>query len=544
MNHLVLLPILVPMFCGAALTILPSRWRARSRLLALVATLALIPLAAALAVLADDGTIRGYALGDWPSPYGILLQLDRLAALMLVLTALLGSAALLSVRTPEALAGRHFYAIFQFQLMGLNGAFLAGDLFNLFVFFEILLMASYALLVHGNDRERVGAGLHYVVLNLVGSSFFLFAIGILYGLTGTLNMAHMGERLLALGPGSVPLANTAAVMLLLVFGLKAAVFPLGFWLPRAYGVAAGPVAALFAVMTKVGIYAMLRCEALLFDAGRADFSRFFEQGLWWLGLATLVYGAAGTLAARTMKSLTACLVLVSMGLLLAVMSLQTPAAWSAMLYYLASTTLSTAALFLLADSMEAQPGRVASRLTGALYLLAAIAVAGLPPLSGFVGKMMLMQAVPMVDRWHGAPVYWTAVVLSSLAAIVAVSRTGSRLLWLGPAAASAQARRTTRVATSSDADPGEPSIPARADPAKLLGTILLLGCVIGLVAGARPLVRYFDATALQLLDRPSYVRAILGDVDPHPESAPGEGQQGGERYKAQEGTEKPWEQRP
>ncbi|MBY4895969.1 monovalent cation/H+ antiporter subunit D [Cupriavidus sp. AU9028] len=543
MNHLVLLPILLPMFCGAALTMLPSRWRARSRLVDLAATLALIPVAAVLAVLADDGVIRTYDLGDWPAPFGILLQLDRLAALMLALTALLGTAALLSVRTPEAQAGRHFHAIFQFQLMGLNGAFLAGDLFNLFVFFEILLMASYALLVHGNDRGRVGAGLHYVVLNLVGSSFFLIAIGILYGLTGTLNMAHLGERLLALGPASLPLANTAAVMLMLVFALKAAVFPLGFWLPRAYGEAAGPVAALFAVMTKVGVYAMLRSQALLFDAGRADFSRFFEQGFWWLGLATLVYGSAGTLAARTMKSLTACLVLVSMGLLLAAMSLQTPGAWSALLYYLASTTLSTAALFLLADAVEAQPGRVASRLTAVLYLLAAIAVAGLPPLSGFVGKMLLMQAAPTGHAWHGAPVFWTAVVLSSLAAIVAVSRTGSRLLWRGPAAASAQARRTTR-STSSDPDADDAPLPARADPAKLLGAMLLLASVVGLVVGARPLVRYLDATALQLLDRPSYARAILGHADPHPEGMGDGAQHGQERYKPQEVTEKPWEQRP
>src|SRR5690606_16477118 len=197
------------------------------------------------------------------SPFGIVLVLDRLSALMLALTALLAVPVLWFACRGDDRRGPNFHALFQFQLMGINGAFLTGDLFNLFVFFEVLLIASYALLMHGQGKARAKAGLHYVVLNLAGSSLFLFGLGLMYAATGTLNMADVG-RLVSNGAVSSPLLlQVSAALLLIVFALKAAVLPLSFWLPGAYAAASAPVAALFAIMTKIGLYAIWRLWPLL-----------------------------------------------------------------------------------------------------------------------------------------------------------------------------------------------------------------------------------------------------------------------------------------
>ncbi|WP_233800594.1 monovalent cation/H+ antiporter subunit D [Paraburkholderia sp. HP33-1] len=576
MNHALLLPILIPLFTAGLIVALPLRAKRLQRAVNAVAIIALLPIACLLMARAAHGEIASYALGAWPAPFGIVLQLDRLGALMLVLTAVLAVCCLLGTSSEDARRGRYFRALFQFELMGLNGAFLAGDLFNLFVFFELLLIASYALLLHGGGERRVRNGLHYLLMNLVGSSFFLIAVGVLYGITGTLNMADMGERLARLGPESLPLAQFAGATLMLVFGLKAAVFPMSFWLPQAYRSAIGPVAALFAIMTKVGIYAMLRCDALVFGAAGGVLDAFMHQWAWWLAIATIVFGALGALAVSSLKTTTGYLVLVSVGLLVAAITQQTPLAWSALLYYLISTTLCTGALFLLADTLEpeiaatphavhaavsavsadadttepgslealddaaaaaitpepddevvatlarVQPLQVAtagalaglavdpaqaeaqgnveaaslthepwpSNLAALLYLIAAVGAAGLPPLSGFLGKAMVLAATA-----NGAvAVLWPAVLLSSLLSIVALSRTGTRLMWAAPAARA--------VAGNEERAP-------RGSNAKLAACALLLGCVVAITLGAGAVRHYLTDTAAQLFDRAAYVHAIL-----------------------------------
>ncbi|MCG5074176.1 monovalent cation/H+ antiporter subunit D [Paraburkholderia tagetis] len=579
MNHALLLPILIPLFAAGAIVALPLRAKRVQRALNAAATLALLPVACLLTARAAQGGIASYALGSWPAPFGIVLQLDRLCALMLLLTAVLACCCLLGTSSADARRGRYFRALFQFELMGLNGAFLAGDMFNLFVFFELLLIASYALLLHGGGARRVRNGLHYLIMNLVGSSFFLIALGVLYGITGTLNMADMGERLAHLNAGSLPLAQFAGATLMLVFGLKAAVFPMSFWLPQAYRSAIGPVAALFAIMTKVGIYAMLRCDALVFGGGSHGgvLDTFMHDWAWWLAIATLAFGALGALAVSSLKTTTGYLVLVSVGLLIAAVTQQTPLAWSALLYYLISTTLCTGALFLLADTLEpeaaatahaangtdgVEPGSLEalddsaaaaispapdgealatlampmtattaqatlatvavlatgnpapqraqkantadkiqkhhapwpSNAAGLLYLAAAVGAAGLPPLSGFLGKAMVLAATPT----HDAAVLWPAVLLSSLLLIVALSRTGTRLLWAEPAA---------RAAAFA------PARAPRGSAAKLVACALLLGCVAAATLGAGLLRQYLDATAAQLFDRAAYVHAILPAPD-------------------------------
>jgi multicomponent K+:H+ antiporter subunit D len=535
MNHALLLPILIPLFAAGAIVALPVRAKRLQRAINAVAIIALLPVAAMLTAHAAQGQIASYALGAWPAPFGIVLQLDRLGALMLLLTAVLACCCLLGTSSADARRGRYFRALFQFELMGLNGAFLAGDLFNLFVFFELLLIASYALLLHGGGARRVRNGLHYLLMNLVGSSFFLIALGVLYGIAGTLNMADIGERLAHLDPGMLPLARFAGATLMLVFGLKAAVFPMSFWLPQAYRSAIGPVAALFAIMTKVGIYAMLRCDALVFGIGTGSvLDSFMRDWAWWMAIATIAFGALGALAVSSLKTTTGYLVLVSVGLLIAAITQQSPLAWSAVLYYLISTTLCSGALFLLADTLEPEaiatvPGadhdaiepaslealddtaaaaispesdsaaaaraKAAfapwpSNVAGMLYLIAAVGAAGLPPLSGFIGKAMVLSATPMSQ----AIVLWPAVLLSSLLLIVALSRTGTRLLWAEPAAR-AQASAPARA--------------PRGSSAKLAACALLLGCVAAATLGAGSLRQYLDATAAQLFDRAAYVHAIL-----------------------------------
>jgi multicomponent K+:H+ antiporter subunit D len=493
MNHWLILPVLLPLFAGCALLLVGERLQ---RGLSLLATLALLPLAAVLLQQADSGVVQFYALGNWQPPFGIILVLDRLSALMIAATALLASLSLIYAVRGDDQRGKRFHALFQFQLLGLNGAFLTGDLFNLFVFFEILLIASYALLLHGGGAGRVRAGVHYVVLNLVGSAFFLIAVGTLYGITGTLNMAHMAERVAQLSAEQAPLVRAAALLLLVVFGLKAALLPLYFWLPKAYAEASAPVAALFSIMTKVGIYSILRVYTLIFGEQAGELANLAQAWLWPLALAGIVAGALGALAATTLQGLLSYLVVVSAGTLLAAIALGTPEALSAALYYLLHSIWVAGGLFLLADLIARQRGEKSGRLVqgpallqphllGGAFFFGAIAVAGLPPLSGFLGKLMLLRSVTAGSE---AIALWSVVLVSGLVTIVALSRAGSTLFW-----------RTGLSVLGS----------ANREPVKMLACFGLLASAPLMVVAARPLITYAQATAAQLLDAGLYRQAIL-----------------------------------
>jgi len=495
MNHALILPILLPMFVGSLLLFGARLGMPVKRWLSLSATGLLVPLSFWLMLQADQGDLQVYALGNWQPPFGIILVLDRLSALMLVVTSVLAFfAALYAVRGDDE-RGPNFHALFQFQLMGINGAFLTGDLFNLFVFFEILLIASYSLLVHGGGRERVSAGLHYVVLNLIGSAFFLLAVGVLYGITGTLNMADLAVRVAAAGPDQAPLLGAAGMLLLVVFGLKAAFLPLYFWLPKAYAAASAPVAALFAVMTKVGLYAILRVYTLIFGDEAGTLANMVDAWLWPLALLTVVLGVVGALAANSLHRLLAYLMVVSIGTLLAGIALGTPESLSAALYYLVHSTWISGGLFLLADLIARQRGVKSAELVqgpalqnphllGALFFMGAIAVAGLPPLSGFIGKLLLLHSV---EPGLQAALLWPVVLGGGLFSLIALSRAGSTLFW--------------RVGLS-QLDSAE------LDYGRLLacaGLLLLSPLLVGLAA---PLLAYVDATVIQLHDLSLYRQIV------------------------------------
>ncbi|MGC8732477.1 MAG: proton-conducting transporter membrane subunit, partial [Halothiobacillaceae bacterium] len=294
MSTLVVWPVLLPLIAGFVLLFAAAGGLRLQRIINLVAVLSVTGLALALIGVATDGVHRVYALGNWVPPFGIVLVLDRLSALMVGLTMLLALASLVyAIATDVDTRGPHFHVLFQLQLFGLNGAFLTGDVFNLFVFFEVLLLASYGLLLHGGGRLRTKAGLHYVVINLVGSTLFLFAVGALYGVLGSLNLADMANRVAAAPAENHGLIAGAGLLLLVVFGIKAAAFPLYLWLPAAYAQTSAPIAALFAIMTKVGIYAIVRMHGTLFGDEAGALAGLITPWLQVAGWITLGLAALG-----------------------------------------------------------------------------------------------------------------------------------------------------------------------------------------------------------------------------------------------------------
>jgi multicomponent K+:H+ antiporter subunit D len=516
MNHSPVVPILLPAL-AAALMLLDRRLAAQ-RLLAWASTLLLGFSAAWMLALASDGWRAVYLLGNWAAPWGVVLVADRLSVLMVAITALLGLIALGAAQRGWDSRGEHFHPLLQVQLMGLNGAFLTGDLFNLFVFFEVLLIASYGLLLHGDGAARISAGLRFVTLNVLGSALFLIATGLLYGVTGTLNLADLSQRMASLGGGDATLARAGAWLLLAVFCLKAAVLPLCLWLPGTYGAASPPVAALFAVMTKVGVYAVLRIYTLVFGAdGGALANAAFP---WIVGVAALGYAVAmlGALAGTDLRRLASMLLVGSAAFLLIGVGLASERSIAAAVFYLPHTTLTAAALYLLADLVAHGRGEAADGLrsgpaplrpatVGLMFFAVAIAAGGLPPLGGFISKAMLLESMlPARGTMPSAAVaaLWATVLAGSLIAMLALVRAGTLLFWTSNGATPAGTRRLrTR---------------------ELLPCLLALAAVIGLAVYAAPMQRYAQATARELLEPASWVDQVLRSVpragphQPRPES--------------------------
>ena len=506
MSHWVILPILLPML-GAALSLFVEHRRYGPRVQRGVAwaSLALLALAESqLFARTLQGEVLVYLLGDWPARLGIALVADRLAGWMLGTTLLLAAACLLHACTGWDRRAPHFHALFQFQLLGLNGAFLTGDIFNLFVFFEVLLIASYGLLLSGGRGLRLRVGLHYVVFNVTASTVFLIALALLYATLGTLNMAEIGQRIATLPPTHLKLAKTALGLLMVVFCAKAALLPLHLWLPEAYARAPAAVAALLVIMTKVGLYALLRVGTQWFGSEAGALAGYGAGWLLWAGLATLPVAALGALAATRLRVQVAWLVVVSAATLFIAFALGNAGTIAAGLYYLPHSTFSAAALFLVADLIRRRRFRAGQReghelaaalpdraVPGLLFLLGAMAMAGLPPLAGFLAKATLLAAVP--DARVG--VVWTAVLGSSLLVIIALLRSGIRLFWHLP---------------GSDAAPplADPDVPTR--PFETTAASLLLAFAVAMSLFAAPLMRQAEATAAQLLSPQHYLQDVRG----------------------------------
>ncbi|MFD2740281.1 monovalent cation/H+ antiporter subunit D [Sulfitobacter aestuarii] len=515
MNHWIVLPVVLPAMLAAAL-ILSARYHLTlQRVFSLTGAAALFAIALGLFWQASDGTITIYQLGNWTAPFGIVLVADRLSTLMVLLTSILAPLVLLyAIGSGWDRRGRHFHALFQFQLMGIAGAFLTGDAFNLFVFFEVLLIASYGLMIHAGGAARLRAGTQYVLYNLLGSTLFLFALGTLYAETGTLNMADLAMRVATLDPADSAGIRIAAVLLLMVFAIKAALLPLHFWLPASYAEAPAPVAALFAIMTKVGAYGIIRFYTLVFPPELAITQGLFDTWLMPAALATLTLGMIGVLGARRIDRLVAFAVIGSMGMLLSAVAVFTPGGIAAALYYALHSTLATAALFLLVDVIRDGRGGTGARLAPAapivggalaagMFFLAAIAMVGVPPLSGFVGKLLIMDAA------RGSTAIWWVwgVILSgSLISLVGFSRAGSLIFW----------KAHQEVAPELDCDPEaeidthDTPLPAQHAPALSMVAIGgLLALLVLLTVAAGPVMRVLDATSAQLFAPGPYIEKVL-----------------------------------
>ncbi|MBK1644245.1 monovalent cation/H+ antiporter subunit D [Thiocapsa imhoffii] len=507
MSHLVIAPILWPLLAGTLLLLVrravPLTLRRRLSLAALLIEILLVALLAGAVVM--SGEILTYELGNWPAPYGIVLVADQLSVWMLLITSLLAFFAMLyAVRGTDA-GSRHFHPLFQLQLSGLSGAFLTGDLFNLFVFFEILLLASYGLLLHRGGPDRVRAGLHFVALNLAGSTLFLFAVGTLYATLGTLNMADLALKAAATPPENLGVVRAAGLLLFAVFALKSALIPLYLWLPAAYSATSAPVAALFAIMTKVGAYSILRVDTLIFGSAGGPLADLFSPWLLPLALTTMVVGALGVVAAHELRRQVAYLVVVSVGFLLTAIGLGTQASIGAGLYYLAHSTFAAAAFFLLADLIAMGRGALQDRLDpgpiipnaaliGGLFFITAILISGLPPLSGFIGKFMVLRAAVATPA---APWVFGILITTGLLGIVALARSGSLLFYRAETLVIERGSVTTRA-------------PVGPNWGRILPIIGLLTLCLLLVIAAGPVTDFTQTTAAQLLQPQLYIDAVLG----------------------------------
>ena len=499
-QHLTSLPVLLPMLaavillmppCGKSITIR----RAASVVLSIVTFFASVALLLKVQV---DGT-QVYAIGDWSAPFGIVLVADPLSTLLACLTALLGIVCVLYACAGDDEKGRFFHPLVHFLVLGVNGAFLTGDAFNLFVFFEVLLISSYSLLMHGGDKKNTQAALHYVIMNLVGSAVFLISLGVLYGVLGTLNMADMAQKVAVLQGDDVYLAKIGGLLLLVVFALKSALLPLHLWLPNTYATAMPIVAALFAIMTKVGVYSMMRVYTLIFGDEAGELSHMAQAWMWWLALATIAMGTLGVIASKDIRKLAANLVIVSVGTLVALVAVQSVEATSSAIYYLVHSTLVTAALFILADLIGRQRGDIADRITagpavsqprllGISFLIAGIAVIGMPPLSGFIGKVWLLKATLNAEYTF---IFWPLYLLASMAILIGVSKAGSTVFWHH------QGKVTESVAQE------------RVHPMQLVALIILISGAPLMSIFAGPLSEYALGAATQLHDFNYNIKVVL-----------------------------------
>ena len=549
MPHLIIAPILLPLLTAACMLLLGEKHRPMKARINLGSTL--LGLAISITLLlwtqqqTEPASIGVYLPSNWQVPFGIVLVVDRLSALMLVLTGIIANCALLFAMARWDRAGASFHALFQIQLMGLYGAFLTADLFNLFVFFEVLLAASYGLMLHGSGKARVSAGLHYISINLLASSLFLIGAALIYGVTGTLNMADLALKIPLVPEADRGLLHAGAAILAVAFLAKAGMWPLNFWLVPAYSSASAPVAALFAIMTKVGIYTVLRLWTLMFS-GQAGASAYFASD--WLiygGMATIVCAAIAILAAQRLERMASLSILVSAGILLSAVGFAQPTLTAAALFYLISSTLALSALFLLSeliersrssnemlldDDVEQLPSLMESlnpprgtnlddeqkavvgqiipwtmAFLGLSFIACALLIIGMPPLSGFIGKLTLLNALlnPVgLGNLSETPISTAAwcllalLILSGLASLVGFSRLGIQRFWTPLERPSPLLRRY-----------------------ECIPIVVLLGLCVVMTFKAEPVMRYTQAAADTLNNPERYVMAVMGSRPvPSPEA--------------------------
>ncbi|MEM8949135.1 MAG: Na+/H+ antiporter subunit D [Pseudomonadota bacterium] len=498
MSWLLVTPILTPMVTAALVFLAPADRMLRGQI-SMLGNGALTLLGFLLVkTVWLDGPIAGN-MGSWPAPFGITLVADLFSAIMVLATGLVGLAiaiyALADIDHERAAGG--FDSFLQMLLAGVVGAFLTGDIFNLYVWFEVMLIASFALMTLGGDRRQLDGAVKYVAINLISTVLLLASIGLLYGLAGTLNMADLHGKLIDLEHQG--LLGVVAVLFLIAFGIKAAVFPLFFWLPASYHTPPIAVSAVFAgLMTKVGVYALIRTFTLIFPAGIGIINEIILVA----ALITMIVGVLGAIAQTDIRRILAFQVIASIGFLLLGLSLQNPLALAAAVFYMVHAILLKTQLFMTlgiigreADSFELKDlGGLYRRRPGLAiaFLLGALALIGIPPLSGFWAKVMIIEAG--IDI--GATVSIAVVIAYSLLTFIPLIRIWSHAFW----------SPETGSSVGLDRETGRSEARLLVLPAAGLVVIIL---AIGLMP--EPLLQVAHAAADGILEPEAYLQAVLGD---------------------------------
>lgn len=514
------LPVLIPLL-GAAATLVFGRRPRLQAMISLSALSCVLVVSALLLYLADRDGTTAVQVGGWPTPIGITLVVDRLSAAMLLVSAFVllvvsiyGAGQNISdgdEHQPTSIY-RPTYLVLT---AGVSTAFLAGDLFNLFVGFEVLLVASFVLLTVGATEERIRTGIAYVMVSMVSSLIFLIGIGITYAATGTLNLAQLAVRLEATPSG----VRTACYAVLLVaFGIKAAVFPLSSWLPDSYPTAPAPVTAVFAgLLTKVGVYAIIRTDTLWFPDGA------FDDILLVCGLVTMLVGILGAIAQTDIRRLLSFTLVSHIGYMVFGIGLATTAGLTGAVFYVAHHILVQTALFLAVGLIERQAGSVslrrigglatASPLLAVLFLVPALNLGGIPPFSGFIGKVALLEA----GAADGSVLAWVLVagsVVTSLLTLYAVARVWSKAFWRpreeAPEGHLTAAKPPTLVEDSTDVYYEDRTDPGRMPVLMVLATTGLVAAGLALTVLAGPILGIAERAAADLNDPSVYIDSVLG----------------------------------
>lgn len=501
MKILLVLPLLIPLTAAAA-SLLTWRWLWLQRALGVVGTGGL--LGAALALLAHtwQNGIQAVQVGRWPAPFGITLVADLFSAIMVVLAGLMGFAvALYSLATIDARREGHgYFPLMHILLMGVCGAFLTGDLFNLYVWFEVMLMASFVLLALGGERAQIEGAIKYVTLNLISSALFLAAVGMLYGAAGTLNMADLSRKLTHVAESG--LVTTLALLFLVAFGIKAAVFPLFFWLPASYHTPPVAVSAIFAgLLTKVGVYALIRVFTLLFvqDVGFTHTLILIISGL------TMVTGVLGAVAQSEFRRILSFHIVSQIGYMIMGLGLFTLPAVAGSLFYIIHHIIVKTNLFLVSGVAHRLQGTYELKRLGGLYqfypglsilfLIPALSLAGMPPLSGFFAKLSLVQA-GLESRQYAIVVAALGVGLLTL---FSMTKIWAEAFWN---------EETKSRPDPENAKAAEP----RAARLLLLGPIAMLAALtVAMGFAAEPIFTLTIRAAAQLMDPTGYIQAVLGE---------------------------------
>lgn len=504
-SSLVALPVAIPLVAAGLALALARRPRLQ-RVVTVTALSAVLVVAVVLLVATDRSGLLVTHVGAWNAPIGIALVVDRLSALMLLVSAIVILCVLLYSLAQGVADGDEgaplaiYHPTYLVLAAGVANAFLSGDLFNIYVGFEMLLAASFVLLTLGGTRERIRAGTIYVVVSLLSSVLFLVSIALVYAATGTVNLAQLAQRMPDVDPG---MRLTLSGMLLIAFLIKAAVFPLSAWLPDSYPTAPAPVTAVFAgLLTKVGVYAMIRTQTLLFPGGQLD------TILMVAALATMLVGILGAVAQSDIKRLLSFTLVSHIGFMVFGLALSSRAGLSAAIFYVAHHITVQTALFLVVGLVERRGGTTSldrlgslgrlAPVLGALFFVPAMNLAGIPPFSGFLGKVGLLQA-GVVD---GRPLAWALVaggLLTSLLTLYAVVKAWNKAFWQDAPAPLPEVRMPQGMLGSA-------------------GVLVAVGVVIAVVAG--PLYQYTDMAAQYLHERDPYINAVLagepgrGPTDP------------------------------